>query len=265
MSDIFTYAFMQRAFAAGMIIAVIAPSIGMFLTVRRYSLIADTLAHVALAGIAVSALLQSQPVFTAAVVSALAAIVIERMRSAGRFSGESLLALFLSGSLAVAVVIMSATKSLNTSLINYLFGSITTVSQMDLVVISLLGAAVLAIVLLCYRALFLVSFDEEVASAQGAPSRALNTLLAVLTAITISVSMRIVGVLLVGALMVIPVLAAMNLGRGFKNTTVFAVVFSLASVVLGLFVSYWFDLASGGTIVLISIGFFLITLFLRRT
>src|SRR3990167_8723192 len=190
MLEIFQFDFMVRAFAAGLAIAVVAPIIGMFLVVRRYSLMADTLAHISLAGVAGGLLLGINPIVSAIVLSVAAAFGIEELRSSRRVFGESVLALFLSGSLAVAVIILSLAKGFNSNLFSYLFGSISTVSPTDLWV-----TIALAVI--------------------------------VLPAVAVALSIRIVGVLLIGALMVIPVISAMQYSKGFRTTLLLSVAFSL--------------------------------------
>ena len=259
LTDFFAYDFLTRALIGGILVAIVAPVLGIFLTVRRYSLIADTLSHASLAGVAVGILLGWDPVLTAIIVAIVVAIGIERLRSSGKFSGESVLALFLSGSLAFAVVAMSAAKSFNGGVLGYLFGSITTVSVNDLWIIGGLVVITLGIIAKRYSQFFLLSFDEDVARANGLPVTVDSLLLAVMTAATVAVSMRIVGILLIGALMVIPVLAATQFGRGFKETMGIAVVLSVLSVLIGLGTSYTLDLATGGTIVLCAIGLFLLS------
>ncbi|MCR4312229.1 MAG: metal ABC transporter permease, partial [Candidatus Uhrbacteria bacterium] len=264
MLELFSYAFLQRALLAGIIVGIIAPLLGSFLMVRRYSLIADTLAHASLAGVAIGAVLGVQPVIAAACVAALVALGIEWLRSSGRLPGDALLATFLTGSLALAVVIMSATGTYNAGLLAYLFGSITTVGVAELQMIAVIGALVVLTITLCYRRLFLLAFDEEVAQAMGLNVRLLNLGLAALTAVTVAVAMRVVGVLLIGALMVVPVLTALQFARGFRGTMLIAVVCSVIAVVSGLWFSLLFDLATGGTIVLTSVFMFMVSLALRR-
>lgn len=262
--NIFTYDFMLRAFAAGSIIAIIAPVIGNFLVVRRYSLMSDTLAHVALAGVAVGLLTNTQPVLASVVVTVLASIGIELLRDGRRIYGESVLAIFLSGSLAIAVVLFSAVKGLNTNLFSFLFGSITTVSANDITIILSLGILALAAITLFYKELFFVSFDQELAQANGVRVRVFNMLLVTLAAITIVVSMRIVGALLVGALMVIPVVAAQLFARSFRGTILLSVLFSAFSVFTGLWTSYYLNLASGGTIVVVALLLFVMSVLVQR-
>lgn len=264
MPEIFELEFMRRAFLAGLLISIIVPVIGTFLVVRRYSLMADTLAHVSLVGVAVGVLTRTHPVISAVVASTLAAVLIERLRGLKKLFAESILAIFLSGSLAVAVVIMSLGNGFNVDLLSYLFGSISTIGALDLYLLSALFALSLASVALFYKEFFLVSFDEEFAEAGGVMAKALNLFIVIIAAVMVSLAMRIVGVLLVGALMVIPVVSARQFELSFKNTILVSVVFSLISVISGLFFSYYFDLASGGTIVIISLLIFLAAFLVNR-
>ncbi len=257
--DFFAYDFLTRALIAGVIVAIVAPMLGLFLTVRRYALIADTLAHASLAGVAIGIVIGINPVVAAVIVSVIVAIGIEKLRLAGGLSGESVLALFLSGSLAFAVVVMSAAQQFNGGVLSYLFGSITTVTVDDLWMIGGLGVGTVGIILLFFRKFFLLSFDEDVARANGLPVTAYSLVLAILTAATVAVSMRVVGILLIGALMVIPVLAATQFRRGFRATMMIAVLISLISVLSGLVISYTQNLATGGTIVLCAVALFLMS------
>ncbi len=264
MPEIFQYDFMIRAFLAGTIIAIIAPLIGTFLVVRRYALMADTLAHVSLVGVAVGILTGGNPVITATVTSVIAALGIDKLRTTQKIHGESVLALFLSGSLAIASVIISLANGFNANIFSYLFGSISTVSESDLYFIGALGIVVLCAVFCLFKELFFVSFDEELAQANGLNVKVFNRILVILAAITVSLAMRIVGILLIGALMVIPVITAMQYGKSFKKTLLLSVLFSLIAVIIGLVVSYYANIASGGTIVLIALMLFLISLFLNK-
>jgi len=263
MLEIFQFDFMIRALIAGGVIGLISPLIGNFLVVRRYSLMADTLAHVALAGVAIGLLTGQQPVAVAVATTIIAAVLIDRLRDRKRIYSESVLAIFLSGSLAIAVVLMSVANGLNTDLLSVLFGSIATVTTTDLYYIVTLGVVVLATIALLYKELFLVSFDEDIATASGLRTRLLNLVTVVLAAITVALSMRIVGVLLIGALMVIPVVTAMQIGKGFRKTMALSVILSLLSVAIGLVAAFYLDIASGGSIVVTSLIFFIVSLILR--
>ncbi len=264
MLEIFELEFMRRAFAAGILISIIVPVIGTFLVVRRYSLMADTLAHVSLVGVAAGVLSKSNPVISAVIASTLAAVLIERLRGFKKLFAESILAIFLSGSLAVAVVAISLAEGFNVDLLSYLFGSISTIGSVDLYLLTALFVLVLVSITLFYKEFFLVSFDEEFAEASGVKARTLNLFVVVLAAITVSLAMRIVGILLIGALMVIPVVTARQFELSFRNTIAVSIVFSTVSVVSGLFLSYYFDLPSGGTIVLVSLAIFLASFLMGR-
>jgi zinc transport system permease protein len=256
MLDILQYGFMQRALLAGVMIGTIAPLIGVFLVLRRLSLIADTLAHVALAGVAAGLFLNTYPVAGALVAALVGAAGIERLRVSGRLFGEAALALFLSGGFAVAVVLISLARGFNVDLFAYLFGAITVVQPRDLWVILALGLVVLGHVILFYKELFAITFDEEGARVQGIPVGALNLLLTTLVAVTVVVAMRIVGILLTSALMVIPAITALRLARSFQQALLIAVGCSLASVLVGMMVSFYLDVAAGGAIVLTALALF---------
>ncbi len=261
MLEIFQYDFMIRAIVAGICIAVILPSIGSFLVVRRYSMMADTLAHVALAGLAVGVLFQSQPIVTAIIATVVAAVGMEQLRTRRNIMGESVLSLFLSGSLAIAAVVLSVAKGSAVNPFALLFGSIATVSVQDVQIILVLGVIVVATLVLFYKQLFFVSFDEELAQASGLRVQMLHLLLIVLAAVAVVLAMRIVGALLVGSLMVIPVLTAMQFGRGFRHTTFISVFVSLFAMLAGLITSFYVGTASGGTIVVIALFCFMLSLF----
>ena len=250
------YGFVLRGLEAGIVVACIAPLIGIFLVLRRYSLIADTLSHVSLAGIAIGLLVGINPVIAALGTTILASLGIERLRVSKRIYGESALALFLSGSLALAIVLLSLAHGFNTNLFNYLFGSIVTVTTADVYTIAALGVLVLIALAAFYKELVFISFDEEAARVSGIPVRSINTLLIVLAALTVSLSIPIVGVLLIAALMVIPVVTALQLKKSFVRTIIYAEIISLFSVIAGISVSFYFNLSTGGTIVLIMLAVF---------
>jgi len=256
MPEILQYGFMQRALLAGVMIGTIAPAIGVFLVLRRLSLIADTLSHVALAGVAVGLLLGTYPLAGALVVTLLAALGIERLRVSGRLFGEAALAIFLSGGFAVAVVLISLARGFNVDLFSYLFGAITAVQPRDLWLILVLGVAVLGAVAYLYKELFAITFDEEGARVQGVPVDALNVLFTALVAVTVVVAMRIVGILLTSALLVIPAVTALRLAPSFRSTLWVAMACSLFSVLAGMIAAFYLDIAAGGAIVLTSLALF---------
>ena len=265
LTNIFQYGFMTRGLEAGIIISIISPLIGIFLVLKRYSLIADTLAHVSLAGVAIGLFLGVNPILTALITAVLASLGIERLRSSRKVYGESALALFLSGSLALAIVILSLARGFNANLFNYLFGSIVTVTSNDIYTISILSVTVIFILAFFYKELVYVTFDEEAARVSGVPVRLVNTVLIILTALTVGLAIPIVGVLLIAALIVIPVIAALQLRRSFLKTILYAEAISLISVISGIFVSFYINLSTGGTIVLIMIAIFVVIFAIKRS
>lgn len=257
MFEIFQYEFMIRSLEAGVIISLLAPLIGIFLVLRRYSLIADTLSHVSLAGIATGLFLNIHPIIAALGVTAVASLGIERLRSSQRIYGESALALFLFGSLAVAVILFRLSGTYDTSLYQYLFGSVTTVTANDVMLVLVVGCLVAMAVVGFYKELVYMAFDEDAAKVSGVPTKKLNTMLVLLSAITVSLCIPIVGVLLIAALLVIPVVSALLLRRSFFQTLVAAEVISLCCVIFGITASYYFDIAAGPAIVVMLLGVFL--------
>jgi len=263
MLEIFQYSFIVRGFEAGIIVALIAPLIGIFLVLRRYSLIADTLSHVSLAGVAIGLLLKVSPLVTAIIAAVASSAVIERLRISKKIYGESALAIFLSGSLALAIVLISLAHGFNVDLFNYLFGSILTVKQSDVYTIGVLGLIIFLSVVAFYKELLFVTFDEEAAQVAGIPTKLVNLVLIVLAAFTVALAIPLVGVLLIAALIVIPVVTALQFKKGFLQSILIAEAISIFSVIAGIFVSFYLNLSPGGTIVLIALGIFLATIFTR--
>jgi len=250
--------FMRLALGAGAVVGVLAPAVGFFLVQRRQSLTGDGIGHVAFAGVAAGILLDVAPVLTALVAAILGGIAIELLRSRGGTAGDQALALVFYTGIALGVVLISAAGALNVDLFQYLFGSILTVTRADLVLIAALGAVGLAVVGLLYRPLVGVVIDEEGARVAGVPIGALNITVAALAAVTVALSMRVVGILLVAALMVLPVSAAERIAWSMRSTLVLAMAVGLGSSLAGLTVSYYADLPPGGTIVLVAAGVFAI-------
>lgn len=258
------YPFMQRAFAAGLIIALLAAMSGSFIVLRRYSLLSETLAHVSLVGVSVGLLFGLSPLWMAVAASLIASWLIEYLRSVHGMYSDSILAIFLSGSLALAIVIVSISGSFNASLFSYLFGSILSVSNEDLMIMSFFGAIAMALLVLFFKELYFIAFDEEVARTSGIRVLALNFMLVSIIAVIIALSIRVVGTLLIGALMVIPPVAAIRFGMGFFKTTLLSIAIALISVIIGLSASYFFSLPSGAAIVLCLLVIFVLALIVNR-
>jgi zinc transport system permease protein len=262
--------FMRLAFAAGAIVGVLAPAIGFFLVQRQMSLIGDGIGHIAFAGVALGYLIDVNPVITALIFSVAGAMGIEQLRAMRRTAGDQALALFFYSGIALGVVMLSAAKALNANLFTFLFGSILTIDRGDLALVAALGIAALSTVFVLFRGLVAVSIDEEAARVSGIRVTALNTALAALAGVTIAVSMQIVGILLIAALMVLPVITASRLATSLVGSLALSMGLGLASVLVGLVASYYLDLAPGGAIVLLSAAMFVLTLAfesfsLRRT
>jgi zinc transport system permease protein len=251
--------FMRLAFATGAIVGVLAPTVGFFLVQRGMSLIGDGIGHVAFAGVAAGYLLGVSPVATALVASVAGAIAIEWLRARRRTAGDQALALLFYTGIAGGVVMVSAAGALNVDLFSFLFGSILTVTRTDLVLVAALGGAGLATIGLLYRALAAVVLDEEGARVAGVPTGALNVLVAGLAALTVALSMRVVGILLIAALMVLPVIAATRAAWSMRSTLVLGIAIGLASVLGGLTIAYYADLPPGGTVVLLAAASFFAT------
>jgi zinc transport system permease protein len=256
--SIFDADFMRLAFAAGAIVGVLAPAVGFFLVQRRMSLIGDGIGHVAFAGVAAGYLLGVSPVATGVAASIAGAIGVEWLRARRRTAGDQALALLFYTGIAGAVVLVSAAGALDANLFTFLFGSILTVTNGDLLLVGILGAVGLTTIGVLYRALVAASLDEEGARVSGLPVGALNVVVAALAGLTIAASMRIVGILLIAALMVLPVIAANRIAWSVRSTILIAIGIGLASVVVGLTTSYYGDLAPGGTIVLAAAGAFVV-------
>jgi zinc transport system permease protein len=264
MFEMLQFDFMQRALVAGLLVGLICPLIGVFIILRKQSLIGDGLGHMAFAGVATGWLLGVYPVVSALVVTVLAAIGIEEMRARRPAFGDMILAIFFYVGIACAVLFSSLAKTNNVSLFGYLFGSIVTVSAQDVWTIAVLAAGVVVSLAVIFNQLLCITFDEEVARINGLPVRRINLVLAVLTALTVSIAMRVVGILMVSALMVIPVAASLQLARSFKGTLVNAVIISELAVLGGLIASFYLNFASGGTIVIAAATLFLATFIYRQ-
>ncbi|MEV0003143.1 metal ABC transporter permease [Micromonospora sp. NPDC050980] len=255
--DLFQYDFMLRALVGALVIGLAAPALGIYLVQRRLALIGDGIGHVALTGVGAGLLLNRSPVLVAVLAATLGAVVIELVRAYGRTSGDLALALLFYGGIAGGVMLVGLSDASSGSLNAYLFGSLTTTSPADLVTIGVLGAVLLVTMLVLRPALFAVCHDEEYARVSGLPVRALNLLVAVGTAVTVTIAMRAVGVLLISALMVVPVATAQQVTRGFRSTMTAAMALGLFAAGAGVWVAATADTAPGASVVLVAIGSFL--------
>lgn len=259
MPDILTYDFMVRAFIAGILIALVIPVLGSFLVARRYSLIADSLAHVSLAGVGAGLLLGFAPVVIALPVTIVGALFLEWLRQRKALSGEVGLAILMSGGLAAAVVLANMANGANVDFTSYLFGSITTTTTNDVLLLAGIAAGILIAIGHAYRAFVYMAFDEDSARIAGHKTRFLNYLLVAMTAAMVVSGLRIVGGLLISALLVIPVVAASRVSNSFSRSIILAVIFALIAVIGGLLLAFYAGVAAGGAIVLTALAILFLT------
>lgn len=269
---IFHYQFLQNAFITGIMIGILAPLLGVFIVVRRLSLIADALSHVTLAGIAASLLLEKyiaafsglNPVYLGMVFSVGGSLFIEKLRAVYKHYQELAIPIILSSGIGLGVIFISLANGFNTDLFSYLFGSVSAVSRTDLWVIFVISIVVILVIVLLFKELFLLSFDEEHAKASGIAAKSIHFIFIVMVALVIAASMRIVGILLVSSLMTLPVAASIRIAKGFKQTIFLSVVFGEISVLGGLFTAYYLNLAPGGTIVMIAVIILILAIFYKK-
>lgn len=262
--SIFSYEFMQRAFIVGLLIAMISPILGVFLVLRRLSMMGDTMSHSAFAGVAIGVVLNFAPTWTALAVAVVSALGIMKIRKDAKVAGDAALAVFFSLGLAIGIVLISLKPSSSINLSGILFGSLLLVGLEDIWIISAIVIGTLVTFFLLYKEFFFVTLDEDLASVSGLSPDKFNYFLTVLTGLVVVASIRIVGVLLVSALMVIPALASMQIARSFRQTILLAIMIAVLSVISGLTLSFYVSAAPGGTIILVAATIFLLTISIKR-
>jgi zinc transport system permease protein len=258
--EIFTFSFMHRALISGVAIAILCSVIGLFLVLRRYSLFGDAIAHSSFGGIALGLMAGVYPLWTAYGVSLVSALIITRIKEKYDISGDASVAILLSSGIAIGLVIIGISGGFTIDIFSFLFGSILLVSVNDTILILSLTGVILIVVLLLYRQLLYSTFNEEQAKVSGIPVEKINYLIVFMAGLTVVTSIQLVGVLLISALFVIPNVSAIMYGKGFKQTAIISISFSIFSVVAGILISYIFDITPAGTIVLLSIGLLAVTM-----
>lgn len=272
LTSILQYEFLQNAFLAGIIIGLIAPLLGVFIVVRRLSLIADALSHVTLAGIAGSLYLSQSvvglatlnPLYLGIVAAVGGSMLIERLRRLYKHFEELAIPIIMSAGLGMSAIFISLAQGFSTDLFSYLFGSVSAVSRQDLWIVIGIAIIVIIFIFLLYKELFVLSFDDEYAKASGLPVKVIHTLFMLITALVIAASMRIVGILLVSSLITLPVAASIRIAKSFKQTIIYAIIFGELAVIIGLVTAFYLNLAPGGTIVMTSIVILLIVLLAKK-
>jgi len=261
--EIFAYGFMQRALVSGIAIALLCSVVGLFLVLRRYSLFGDAVAHSSFGGIALGLLLGIYPMWTAYVISIISALIITRIKQKFDISGEASVAILLSSGIAIGLILISISGGFSVDIFSFLFGSILLVSVEDTILILGLTGAILIVILLLYRELIYSTFNEEQAKVSGIPVEKINYLIVFIAGITVVTSIQLVGILLISALFVIPNVTAIMFGRSFKQTAILSISFAISSVVIGILISYLLDITPSGSIVMLSITIFGVTIGLK--
>ncbi|ALX47152.1 metal ABC transporter permease [Lentibacillus amyloliquefaciens] len=270
LADFLEYDFLRHTFLTGLLIGIIAPLLGTFIVVRRLSLIADALSHVTLAGIAFGLFMDKKfalgiaPLYSGMGFSVLGSIFIEKLRDVYKAYQELAIPIILSGGVGLSVIFIALADGFNTDLFNYLFGSVSAVSETDFYSILGIAAVIMLGIGLFYKELVTLSFDEEHAVVSGIHAKRIHLLFIIMTALVIAASIRVVGVLLVSALMTLPVAASMRIARGFKQMILFSIVFGETAVIIGLIAGYYFSIPPGGTIVMVSIAILLVAIGFKR-
>ena len=258
--EVLAHGFMQKALIAGIAVAVVCSFMGIFLVLRRYALFGDGMAHVAFGGISIGLVLGVFPLWTAFAASILGGLGLQKLRNSTKISGDAAVAVVLVSGLAVGVLLVSASGGFSVDLFSFLFGSILLISTEDVMLIVAISAGIVGTLLALHRQFLHLTFNEEQARVAGLNVTLLNYAFVVLAAVTVVTSMRLVGILLISALIVIPNISAIMLGKGFKKTVGISILFSVLSVVAGILLSYYFDLAPSGTIVLAAVAILLAVL-----
>jgi len=255
---------MQRAFLVGTIVGVIAPLVGSFLVAKRYSALADTLSHVSLVGVAAALVARVYPLFGAITASLIVSLGIEQLQKLRTILSESILAIFIYASLGIVSILVSVGSNFNNDLWSYLFGSLTTVTEEQIPVIWGIGILVIICVIAFYRQLVAICLDSNLAQTSGIRSGIIGTLLLVIAALVVSVGLQVVGGLLIGGLMILPVVASWQFGLGFRSSIFLSTIFGIVAVWGGLIAAFYLNLATGGSIILTSLLIFVISLLVNR-
>jgi zinc transport system permease protein len=262
--DLIQYGFMQRALISAIAISIICSIVGLFLVLKRHSLFGDALAHVAFGGISLGLFIGVYPLWTAYIVAILSAVGVNKLRESTKIPPDSSIAVLLTSGLAIGVILISISGGFTLNLFSILFGNILLVSNDDLIMILITDAIVIPVIYILYKKLVLIIFDENQAKVSGLNVTWINTLFIILASITVIASIRLVGVLLISSLIVIPNITALMLGKGFKKTLFISCAMSVFSVVFGIVISYYSNLAPSGTIVLTLVSMFLITVIAKN-
>ena len=260
LAEIFNYEFVQRAFAAGILIAIVSSILGVFLVLRRFSLIGDGLAHITFGSVAFVMFLGVSPLYitlAALPIVMASSLAILKLTHSKRIQGDAAIGVVSSVGIAAGIILASLSNGYNIDLFSYLFGNILTVTRIELILSFIVFLIVTAIVIIFYNDFFAVTFDEELARTMGIKTGRINAILFLLTAVAAVLAMKVAGIMLVSAMLILPPLTALQLSLSFKLTIIAAVFFSILSVICGIIAAFLLNLPAGGTIVIFNIGFLL--------
>lgn len=262
---IFQYTFIQRAFITGIFIAILCSILGMFLVLRNLSLIGDGLAHVSFGALAVGLFFGFYPVYIVIPLVVLASILILKLTEKAKLYGDAAIGVVSSFGIALGIILASISHGFNVDLLSYLFGNILSVGFEEMILTIGLSIVVIAVIYLLYHDLFFLTFSQELAQVSGIKTKKINTLLVILTAVTVALSIRVVGVMLISSLLILPAVSSLQIARGFKLAIITAVIFSVVSVITGILISFFLNLPAGATIVIINFLIFICSYFAGKS
>ncbi|MDP4120840.1 MAG: metal ABC transporter permease [Bacillota bacterium] len=257
-SEMLSYGFLTRAIGVGVLVSLCAALLGVSLVLKRYSMIGDGLSHVGFGALAIAAALNLAPLQVAIPIVIVAAFLLLRLSESSRIKGDAAIAIISSGALAIGVLITSLSEGMNTDLNNYLFGSILAITKSDAVLCVILSLIVIVMFIFFYNKIFAVTFDENFAKATGTNANIYNMIIALLTALTIVIGMRIMGTLLISSLIIFPALTSMRVCKTFKRVVILSGVLSVICCIFGFILSYMYDTPAGASIVVVNIAAFLL-------
>jgi len=262
--DFLHYGFIQRALIAGSFIAILCSTLGTFLVLRRFSLIGDGLAHATFGSVALALLLRMSPLYVSLPIVLLCSLGILRLTEKARIYGDAAIGIVSSLGVATGILLSSFAGGFNVDLFGYLFGSILSISETEVIISTVLSVLVILAIILFYHDLLSITFDEETAKTSGINTKRINTIFVLLTAVTVVLSMKVVGIMLISALFIFPSVTALQVAKSFKAVMIMASIAAVVSVITGVVVSFFLDLPTGATIVMINFFLFAAALIVRK-
>lgn len=262
--ELLKYGFVQRAIITGFFVAILCSTLGIFLVLRRLSLIGDGLAHVTLSGVALGLLLKIYPFYMAIPVTLISGLGILKIIEKTRLSGDSAIGIISSAGIALGIIMASVAGGFNVDLFSFLFGNILTITFEEMVLSIILTIFVISVIAILYSQLISITFDEELARVSGINTKKINIILIFLTALTVVLAMKIVGIMLVSSFLILPSVSALQIAKSFRSALLLSSLFSVVSVLLGIFISFFFNLPTGATIVITGIIILIFCILIRK-